>query len=101
MLLLRYTGNDRFSGNDRYSGLQGPDFFPLYTSFTVLDSFLSCYQSHLTLVQLLMHCITCCDGGGIGGCDIENRGGGGGIQGTGLAPFDPVHAYFLNDETFR
>ena len=40
-----------------------------------------------------MHGITCCDGGGIGGCDIENRGGGG-IQGTGLAPFDPVHAYF-------
>ena len=39
--------------------------------------FLSCYQSHLTLVQLLMHGITCCDGGGIGGCDIENRGGGG------------------------
>ena len=48
-----------------------------------------------------MHGITCCDGGGIGGCDIENRGAGGGIQGTGLAPFDPVHAYFLNDETFR
>ena len=56
---------------------RGLIFFPLYTSFTVLDSFLSCYQSHLTLVQLLMHGITCCDGGGIGGCDIENRGGGG------------------------
>ena len=41
-----------------------------------------------------MHGITCCDSSGIGGCDIENRGGGGGIHGPGLAPFDPVHAYF-------